>query len=73
MVKSIRTILMECLESNENGETMRMEMAKGLINKAISGDVKAFEAVAKFVGEFPNKQEMVETDIEIKRNTISFS
>ena len=63
---------MECLNSKENGETMKKEMAMGIINKAISGDVKAFEIVAKFIGEFPDKREMVETDAEIKNNTFRF-
>ena len=38
----------------------------------ISGDVRAFEAVAKFIGEFPNKREMTETDAEIEKNTLRF-
>ena len=47
-------------------------MAKSLVNKAISGDVRAFEAVAKFVGEFPSKREMVETDAEIAKSVLKF-
>ena len=72
MTKSIRTELMEYLESSEKGETIRKEMAKSLVDKAISGDVRAFEAVAKFIGEFPNKREMTETDAEIEKNTLRF-
>ena len=70
MTKSIRAELMEYLENTEKGETIRKEMAKSLVNKAISGDVRAFEAVAKFVGEFPSKREMVETDAEIAKSVL---
>ena len=72
MTKSIRAELMEYLENTEKGETIRKEMAKSLVNKAISGDVRAFEAVAKFVGEFPSKREMVETDAEIAKSVLKF-
>ena len=72
MTKSIRTELVEYLESTPKGETIRKEMAKSLVDKAISGDVRAFEAVAKFIGEFPNKREMTETDAEIEKNTLRF-
>ena len=63
---------MEYLESTEKGETLRKGMAKSLVDKAISGDVRAFEAVAKFIGEFPSKREMVDTDAEIETNTLRF-
>lgn len=72
MTKNIRKVLIECLENNENGESMKKEMAMGIINKAISGDVRAFELVAKFIGEFPSKREMIETDAEIKNDTFVF-
>ena len=72
MTKSIRAELMEYLENTEKGETIRKEMAKSLVNKAISGDVRAFEAVVKFVGEFPSKREMVETDAEIAKSVLKF-
>jgi hypothetical protein len=72
MIKSIRTELMEYLESSEKGETIRKEMAKSLVDKAISGDVRAFEAVAKFIGEFPSKREMVDTDAEIEKSSLRF-
>ena len=72
MTKNIRKVLIECLENNENGESMKKEMAMGIINKAISGDVRAFEVVAKFIGEFPSKREMIETDAEIKNDTFVF-
>jgi hypothetical protein len=72
MTKSIRIELMEYLESSEKGETIRKEMAKSLVDKAISGDVRAFEAVAKFIGECPNNREMTETDAEIEKNTLRF-
>lgn len=68
MTKNIRNTLIECLEKTENGESMKKEMVLAIINKAISGDIRAFETVAKFIGEFPNKREMTETDAEIKSN-----
>lgn len=42
-------------------------MAMGLIKKAISGDVRAFETIAKFIGEYPTKVQTIETDEEIKK------
>ena len=68
MTKNIRNTLIEGLEKTENGESMKKEMVLAIINKAISGDIRAFETVAKFIGEFPNKREMTETDAEIKSN-----
>ena len=67
MTKKIRNVLIECLE---NEEDMKKEMAIGLIQKAISGDVRAFETVAKFIGEFPTRLQTVETDEEIKKSSL---
>lgn len=73
MTKKIRNVLVECLEASENGDNLKKEMALGIINKAISGDVRAFEIIAKFIGEFPSKREMLETDAEIKKDPFNFS
>ena len=67
MTKKIRNILMDCLEGEDE---LKKEMAMGLIKKAISGDVRAFETIARFVGEFPSKRETIETDEEIKKSGI---
>ena len=72
MFKSIRKEIMEYLDSTEKGETIRKSLAKSMVDKAISGDVRAFETVAKFVGEFPSKRDMVDTDAEIAKNTLRF-
>ena len=64
MKKKIRSVLIECLD---NDEGIKKEMAMGLIRKAISGDVRAFETIAKFIGEFPTKEQTVETDEEINK------
>lgn len=64
MKKKIRSVLIECL-NNEEG--IKKEMAMGLIKKAISGDVRAFETIAKFIGEYPTKVQTIETDEEIKK------
>ena len=66
MTKKIRKVLIECLEGSED---MKKDMAMGLIKKAISGDVRAFETVAKFIGEFPTKLQTIETDEEIKKSS----
>ena len=65
MKQKIRNILVDCLESDDD---TKKEMVMGLIKKATSGDVRAFETVAKFIGEFPSQQEMIETDAEIESN-----
>ena len=67
MTKSIRAELMEYLENTEKGETIRKEMAKSLVNKAISGDVRAFEAVAKFVGEFPASEKWLRLTLKLRK------
>lgn len=64
MKKKIRSVLIEYL-NNEEG--IKKEMAMGLIKKAISGDVRAFETIAKFIGEYPTKVQTIETDEEIKK------
>lgn len=69
MKKKIRHILIDCLESDD--ETKK-EMVMGLIKKATSGDVRAFEAIARFIGEFPTKRQMIETDEEIKKDPLNF-
>lgn len=66
MTDKIRNVLIECLEEADDGENKKRKMAMGIINKAISGDVRAFITVAKFIGEFPTKRQIVETDAEIK-------
>ena len=67
MTQNLRHILIDCLENE--GE-MKKEMAMGLIKKATSGDVRAFETVARFIGEFPTKRQTMETDEEIKKSSI---
>ena len=67
MTQKIRHVLIDCLE-NEAG--MKKDMAMGLIKKAISGDVRAFETVAKFIGEYPSKRQTLETDEEIRKSSI---
>ena len=44
---------------NEKGEEIRMTITKALIQKAINGDVKAFEVIRDTIGEKPtDKQEI---------------
>lgn len=67
MKKKIRHVLIDCLE---NEADMKKDIAMGLIKKAISGDVRAFETIARFIGEFPSKRETMETDEEIKKSNL---
>jgi len=69
MKQKIRNVLIECFEKDSE---MKKEMAMGLIKKAISGDVRAFETVAKFIGEFPTQRQTLETDEEIKKRSFNF-
>lgn len=67
MTQKFRHILIDCLENE--GE-MKKEVAMGLIKKAMSGDVRAFETIARFIGEFPSEREMMETDEELKNSPL---
>ena len=49
------------LKDDFSGEELKLEMVKALINKAIRGDVRAFEVIRDTIGEKPSDK--VENDI----------
>ncbi len=51
--RDMSSILIEYLENAENGNNLKEEIAKGIIKKAMDGNVRAFETIAKFIGEYP--------------------
>lgn len=63
--RKLRTVLVDYLETIKDNRNIKEELVKGLVDKAISGNIKAFELVAKFAGEFPNQRQLTETDDEI--------
>ena len=71
--RKIRTVLVEYLENIKDNRNLKEELVKGLVDKAISGDIKAFELVAKFAGEFPNQRQLTSTDDEINNDGLGLS
>jgi hypothetical protein len=54
------------IKDDFSGEELKLEMVKALINKAIRGDVRAFEVIRDTIGEKPlNKQEVTNTTPQI--------
>ena len=70
--RKLRTVLIDYLETIKDNRNIKEELVKGLVDKAISGNIKAFELVAKFAGEFPNKMQFTKTDDEINADEYNF-
>lgn len=71
--RKIRTVMVDYLENIIDNRNLKEELVKALVDKAITGDVKAFELVAKIAGEFPNKRQFTETDDEINSDNFIFN
>lgn len=66
----MRQILTEALLlPHEDQETRKEAIAVALINRALSGDVKAFEMIMKFIGEMPTELQQMATDDELSAFT----
>ena len=67
--RKMRQVLSDLLNNpTADGKDLKEIVAFGLIKKAASGDIKAFETLVKFIGEMPTEREFTETDEEIKVN-----
>lgn len=67
----MRQILSEALLlPSENIGNNKQAIAMALVNRALTGDVRAFETIMKFVGEMPKEREQTETDDEIEANPL---
>lgn len=53
--KKIKDELLTLLDTVQDNETMRQKMSFTLIQKAINGDLKAFEIIRDTIGEHPDK------------------
>lgn len=67
--RRLRDILCTLLEANkEDGSTLKEDIAFGLIQKAVNGDIKAIELVMSLIGEKPDKYTQSHTDGEMKND-----
>lgn len=51
----IKDELLTLLDTVQDNETMRQKMSYAIIQKAINGDLKAFEIIRDTIGEHPDK------------------
>lgn len=71
--RKLRTVLVDYLETIKDDRNIKEELVKALVDKAMTGDIKAFEMIAKFAGEFPNKRQFTTTDDEINADRLNLS
>ena len=71
--RKLRTVLVDYLETIKDDRNIKEELVKALVDKAMTGDIKAFEMIAKFAGEFPNKRQFTTTDDEINADKLNIS
>jgi hypothetical protein len=71
--RKLRTVLVDYLETIKDDRNIKEELVKALVDRAMTGDIKAFEMIAKFAGEFPNKRQFTTTDDEINADRLNLS
>ena len=55
--------LLTLLDSKKDKETIRQKISVALIQKALNGDVKAFEVIRDTIGEKPTDKQKVSTSV----------
>lgn len=64
--RKMRQLLTEALLlPHEDGQTIKEALAIALINRALKGDVSAFQTIMKFTGEMPTELQQMATDDEL--------
>lgn len=64
--RKMRQLLTEALLlPHEDGQTIKEALAIALINRALKGDVSAFQTIMKFTGEMPTALQQMATDDEL--------
>ena len=72
--KQMRQMLMAALLlPTEDGKNKKEALAIALINRALTGDTRAFETIMKFIGEMPTEREQTETDEDIENFQLRFT
>ncbi len=55
------------LQNEETGETNEMAMTNAIINKAIKGDVSAYQTIRDTIGEKPTDKQIISGNVGVKK------